>query len=478
MAQRESVNPSQEDLVAALQALKLAKPEMGVKSLRAAVKGKNPTWLVSEARVKKIVFEAGLESAGSENPLADTTAAGGGITAFQQQQQEQQMQFQQQQMQFQQQQMLFQQQQMRQMQDLTASMQMTMKIMSESQEKQQLQMQELASAMTTTMKNVSEKLTLVESGLSGLAKSSGETSVDKLQSLDEFKVSSVSDRENTLPSSGIRTAVSVSIQQPTIAQVQTAPSSEVAGQKGLTDGGFVNVSKQATISTSSSAIRVLRTAVPAGANGVNHTLAVVVPETEKLNPASYSEITIREPGRPEIRVPVLPRPEIRCPHHFKLFDPLSNKEISGKVTLTNLDRPDQPPFVLRVPGEELKLSDLKEGKYTMKIEAEGRNTVIVERVVAFGPRRDRSRDLILNLVMEKFDLSLRSTFSEGKQLRAVLTWKDHPRDLDLHLLSFNCRTWQLVTHCFFKTKGSKLGLQHGECLHLDRDDIQVRNCVT
>ena len=57
-------------------------------------------------------------------------------------------------------------------------------------------------------------------------------------------------------------------------------------------------------------------------------------------------------------------------------------------------------------------------------------------------------------------------------------WNDHPRDLDLHLLSFNCRTWQLVTHCFYKTKGSKLGLQHGECLHLDRDDTQVRNCVT
>jgi hypothetical protein len=88
----------------------------------------------------------------------------------------------------------------------------------------------------------------------------------------------------------------------------------------------------------------------------------------------------------------------------------------------------------------------------MKIEADGRNTVTVERcvlpfvlsatstislmicapapvprshfayrrVVAFGPRKDRSRDLILNLVMEKFDLSLRSTFSEGKQLRAVL----------------------------------------------------------
>ena len=57
----------------------------------------------------------------------------------------------------------------------------------------------------------------------------------------------------------------------------------------------------------------------------------------------------------------MPRPDIRCPHAFKLFDPLSNKEISGKVTLTNVDRPDQPPFILRVPGDELKLSDLKEG---------------------------------------------------------------------------------------------------------------------
>ena len=90
MAQPEGVIPSQEDLLAELQALKLANPEMGAKRLQAAVKEKNPTWLVSEARVKKIVFEAGLESAASENPLAGTTAAGGGITAFQQQQQEQQ----------------------------------------------------------------------------------------------------------------------------------------------------------------------------------------------------------------------------------------------------------------------------------------------------------------------------------------------------------------------------------------------------
>ena len=106
------------------------------------------------------------------------------------------------------------------------------------------------------------------------------------------------------------------------------------------------------------------------------------------------------------------------------------------------------------------------GKYTMKIEADGRNTVIVERcvlpffssatsiislmtctpapvplshfayrrVVAFGPRRDRSRDLILNLVMEKFDLSLRSTFSEGKQLRAVLTVSATVRTVQLQVL--------------------------------------------
>jgi hypothetical protein len=41
-------------------------------------------------------------------------------------------------------------------------------------------------------------------------------------------------------------------------------------------------------------------------------------------------------------------------------------------------------------------------------------------VVAFGPRKDRNRDLILNLMMERFDLSLKSTFSDEKQLRAVL----------------------------------------------------------
>ena len=60
MAQPEGVIPSQEDLLAELQALKLANPEMGAKRLQAAVKEKNSTWLVSEARVKKVAVEAGL----------------------------------------------------------------------------------------------------------------------------------------------------------------------------------------------------------------------------------------------------------------------------------------------------------------------------------------------------------------------------------------------------------------------------------
>ena len=54
MAQPEGVIPSQEDLLAELQALKLANPEMGAKRLQAAVKEKNPTWLVSADRVRKV----------------------------------------------------------------------------------------------------------------------------------------------------------------------------------------------------------------------------------------------------------------------------------------------------------------------------------------------------------------------------------------------------------------------------------------
>jgi hypothetical protein len=52
-----------------------------------------------------------------------------------------------------------------------------------------------------------------------------------------------------------------------------------------------------------------------------------------------------------------------------------------------------------------------------------RTSTAFRSVVAFGPRGDRSRDLILNLIMEKFDLSLMSTFSGEKQIRAVLQVK-------------------------------------------------------
>jgi peptidoglycan hydrolase CwlO-like protein len=75
MAQPEGVTPSHEDLLAELQALKLANPDMGVKKLQAAVKEKNPTWLVSEARVKKVAIEAGLLGSLPEKPAADAAAA-------------------------------------------------------------------------------------------------------------------------------------------------------------------------------------------------------------------------------------------------------------------------------------------------------------------------------------------------------------------------------------------------------------------
>ena len=78
MAQAEGVTPSQEDLLAELQALKLANPEMGAKKLQAAVKEKNPTWLVSEARVKKVAVEAGLLPAA---PPVEAAAAGGAAAA-------------------------------------------------------------------------------------------------------------------------------------------------------------------------------------------------------------------------------------------------------------------------------------------------------------------------------------------------------------------------------------------------------------
>ncbi len=75
MAQAEGVTPSQEELLVELQALKLANPEMGAKKMQAAVKEKHPTWLVSEARVKKVAVEAGLLAPAPEKPPADAAAA-------------------------------------------------------------------------------------------------------------------------------------------------------------------------------------------------------------------------------------------------------------------------------------------------------------------------------------------------------------------------------------------------------------------
>ncbi len=61
-------------------------------------------------------------------------------------------------------------------------------------------------------------------------------------------------------------------------------------------------------------------------------------------------------------------------------------------------------------------------------------------------------------------------------IHAAMQWKDKPRDLDLHLLSFDNKTLDLVTHCFFANRGGDVdgvGLERGERLHLDRDDTKV-----
>jgi hypothetical protein len=57
-----------------------------------------------------------------------------------------------------------------------------------------------------------------------------------------------------------------------------------------------------------------------------------------------------------------------------------------------------------------------------------------------------------------------------------MQWKDKPRDLDLHLFSFDSKTLDLVTHCYFGNRGADtvgVGLEHGERLHLDHDHTQV-----
>jgi hypothetical protein len=78
-------------------------------------------------------------------------------------------------------------------------------------------------------------------------------------------------------------------------------------------------------------------------------------------------------------------------------------------------------------------------------------------VVAFGPRGDRGRELILNLITEKFDLSLRSTFSEVKQLRAVLQVKTNVRMYSYKVLTINI-LWQFSGR-------TSLGISTSTCFH-------------
>jgi hypothetical protein len=59
---------------------------------------------------------------------------------------------------------------------------------------------------------------------------------------------------------------------------------------------------------------------------------------------------------------VVPSPDIRCPDVFELFDPLTGRTISGKVTLINADHPEQKHVILRIPGDTIELSsNFKQG---------------------------------------------------------------------------------------------------------------------
>mmetsp|Transcript_7358 Transcript_7358/g.16884 ORF Transcript_7358/g.16884 Transcript_7358/m.16884 type:complete len:129 (-) Transcript_7358:201-587(-) len=52
-----TVVPEFEDLKKDVREIKLANPEMGIAKIHAAVKEKNPTWQVSQDRVKKLLSE-------------------------------------------------------------------------------------------------------------------------------------------------------------------------------------------------------------------------------------------------------------------------------------------------------------------------------------------------------------------------------------------------------------------------------------
>ena len=130
--------------------------------------------------------------------------------------------------------------------------------------------------------------------LTVLMEASSANSVSKLPSLDSFIDSSRQDHAHPSPSvdSAIRTAAFAVIQQPTIDQVRAAPNPEDAGRKGITDGGLVKVSNQASIihfdnSNSGSKFQVLRTA--GSADSASQVLAATVPKGHKFNPTSESE---------------------------------------------------------------------------------------------------------------------------------------------------------------------------------------------
>ncbi|TFY73173.1 hypothetical protein EWM64_g10839, partial [Hericium alpestre] len=69
-----TTSPSEDDLKAALVALKESNPALGIPKLHALVLAEHPTWSVSEKRVKRILQSAGLvlSPPSSKSPAPDT----------------------------------------------------------------------------------------------------------------------------------------------------------------------------------------------------------------------------------------------------------------------------------------------------------------------------------------------------------------------------------------------------------------------
>ncbi|KAJ2880383.1 hypothetical protein IWW38_005959, partial [Coemansia aciculifera] len=80
MAEQRTVSPTEPDLQAAISAIKASSPELGIVRVCAALREGNPTWQLSEKRVRRIMISLGLVQA-SGTDAADTGASNKSVAA-------------------------------------------------------------------------------------------------------------------------------------------------------------------------------------------------------------------------------------------------------------------------------------------------------------------------------------------------------------------------------------------------------------